>query len=101
MSIFTDVLKKENEKKLENNISFSEGIQFTDANKKKVVVSAEGDCLKFSIVERNFDKYVVSEFSLKKELVPFFGEIFLDFYENGNLKKCQEKLQQGEIENVD
>lgn len=96
MSLLLDVVKKNSQEKNEKKISFSEGIQFTDANKKKVVVSVDEGLLKLSIFERGSDQYFVSDMLLKKDFIPVLGKILLDFYENGNLKESQKKLGLGE-----
>lgn len=96
MSLLLDVVKKNSQEKNEKKISFSEGIQFTDANKKKVVVSVDDGLLKLSIFERGSDQYFVSDMLLKKDFIPVLGKILLDFYENGNLKESQKKLGLGE-----
>lgn len=92
MSVFKDVLDKKNEK--DNLLKFPEGIQFTDESRSKIIVSPiNKDVLAIHKYERMLNGYQESVIYLKRSFLPVMGEIFLDFFSNGNINKTKKKLK--------
>lgn len=96
MSILKDILTKGNtiEQTLDSKekITLQSGVTFLDANKSKIVVSVVDNNLVITKVIRNLESYSTEDIVLKKEFIPVLGEMFLEFYNKGNLNKIQSKL---------
>ena len=99
MSVLKDIVDNKKEQKDMNEeksgkINIPEGISFLDANKSKVVISVIGNDLMLTKVIRQLDSYTTESIVLKKEHIPFIGEVLLEFYNKGNFDKLKSKLEE-------
>ena len=95
MSVLKDVLdlKKQSEES-SNKVHIPEGISFSDANKAKIIISVVKGDLVLTKVIRTLDSYTTESIVLRKDHIPFIGELLLEFYNKGNFNKLKSKLEE-------
>lgn len=97
MSIFKDILEKkpsaDQQSKTKREITIPEGISFLDANKSKIIVSVVNQNLVITKMIRDSNSYITEDIVLKKDCIPFLGEVLLEFFDKGNIDKLKAKLK--------